>query len=98
MTSRSRLAAALLLASLASLASLAPLHAATDRFTNVAVHSHLPQGPGLAARFKADSGISTNSVVIFADDFESGELGARWDEKGAGKGKALSLAPADGEA
>ncbi len=62
-----------------------------------AAGSELPQGQGLAARFKADSGIGTNAAVIFADNFETGDLGARWDEKGAGKGKALSLVPANGE-
>ena len=35
---------------------------------------------------------AAHPAVIFADDFENGELGARWEEKGAGKGKALSLA------
>lgn len=33
--------------------------------------------------------------MIFADNFETGDLGARWDEKGAGKGKAV---PANGKA
>jgi len=91
----SSLAAALLLA---AWVPLSVLNAADEPFPNLAAGSTLPQGPGLAARFKADSGIAANSAVIFADDFESGDLGARWDEKGAGKGKALSLAPANGEA
>src|SRR5213080_4629887 len=65
--------------------------------TNLAAHSDLQEGPGLAARFKADSGIATNSAVIFAEDFEMGELGARWDEQTAAKARALSLAPAQGE-
>jgi hypothetical protein len=59
-------------------------------FTNTVAQSTLPQGPGLAAGFKADSRIDTHSAVIFADDFESGELGARWDEQS--KEKALSFA------
>jgi hypothetical protein len=63
-------------------------------FTNIAAQSTLPKGPGLAARFKADAGIAAHPAVIFADDFEEGAVGARWDEKGAGQGKALSLAPA----
>jgi hypothetical protein len=67
------------------------LQAAEIRFPNRAAESRLPRGPGLAAPFKADAGIASNTAVIFADDFETGELGARWDEKGAGKGKALSL-------
>lgn len=70
---------------------------AAERFPNVASVSTLPQGDeGLAARFKADAGIGADPAVIFADDFEQDELGARWDERGAGKGKALSLvAPGD---
>lgn len=79
-----------------ALAPLALLHAADDRFPNLAAHSPRPQGPGFAARFKADSGIGAHAAVIFADDFESGKPGARWDETGAGHGKALSLAPAGG--
>jgi len=35
---------------------------------------------GLAARFPGDAGIASHPDVIFADDFEDGELGARWDE------------------
>jgi hypothetical protein len=63
-------------------------------FTNTVAQSTLPQGSGLAAGFKADSAISTHAAVIFADDFESGDLGARWDEQSAAKEKALSFAPA----
>jgi hypothetical protein len=69
------------------------LPAAEERFPNLAAQSTLPQGKGLAATYKADAGLGTNAAVIFADDFESGELGARWDEKGSSKRKALSLAP-----
>lgn len=61
-------------------------------FANSVVKSTLPQGPGLAAHFKADSGISANKAVIFADDFESGELGARWDEQSSAGKKSLSFA------
>jgi len=73
---------------------LTPLLAESGVFTNTVAQSTLPQGPGLAAAFKADSGIDTNSAVIFADDFESGELGTRWDEQSPAKDKALSFAPA----
>jgi hypothetical protein len=76
---------------------LSALHAADERFSNLVSRSLLPQGPGLAAKFKADSNIGTHPAVIFADNFEDGELGARWDEKGAGKGKALSFAPTGDE-
>src|SRR5580765_5652806 len=56
---------------------------AEDNFTNLAASSSLSQGPGLAVRFTNDVGIAANPAVIFADDFESGELGVRWDEKTA---------------
>ena len=55
------------------------LYAQNDRFPNVAASSSLPQGDGLAAKFKADAGIAAHPAVIFADDFESGELENRWD-------------------
>ena len=61
-------------------------------FTNTVAQSTLPQGPGLAAAFKADAGIRKPSAVIFADDFESGEFGARWDERSPTKEKALNFA------
>ncbi len=64
---------------------------ATERHPNLAAQSRLPQGPGLAARFKADAGITNHPAVIFADDFEAGAPGARWDERGAGGGRFLSL-------
>jgi hypothetical protein len=82
----------LLLVTMLILRSLLTIGAEGRTFTNKVAQSTLPQGPGLAAGFKADSGIDTHSAVIFADDFESGELGARWDEQS--KEKALSFAPA----
>lgn len=63
-------------------------------FTNTVADSSLPQGPGLAARFVADSRIGSHPAVIFADDFDSGDLGARWDEQSPAKDNALSLVPA----
>jgi len=83
-----------LLVTILILRPLLAIGAEGDAFTNTIAHSTLPQGPGLAAGFKADSGIYTHSAVIFADDFESGELGARWDEHSPAKEKALSFAPA----
>lgn len=74
---------------------LATITAAEPRFPNLATQSALPQGSGFAAQFKADAGITNHPAVIFADDFEQGELGARWDEKGRTEGKALSLVPSD---
>ena len=52
--------------------------ASRERFPNIASRS-LPQGAGLAARFKADEGITAHPDVIFADNFETGVLGAKWD-------------------
>ena len=72
---------------------LLSIGAESGAFTNTAAQSTLPQGPGLAAAFTADSGIDTHSAVIFADNFESGELGARWDEQNPAKEKALGFAP-----
>ncbi len=42
--------------------------------------SSLPSGDGLAAKFVGDRNLSSHAAVIFADDFESGGLGAKWDE------------------
>jgi predicted amidohydrolase len=75
-----------------------PPAAEGDAFTNnLVAQSTLPRGPGLAARFRADSGIASHPAVIFADDFEAGELGNRWDEQTSDKAKALSFASAGGE-
>lgn len=71
------------------------LSASEERIPNTAEHSALPQGAGLAARYPADQGVAAHRAVIFADNFENGELGARWDERASGK--VISLAPADGE-
>ncbi len=83
-------------ASLLITLTLATAAVADDRFANIAATSPLPSGDSFAAKFKSDAGITSHANVIFADNFEDGELGARWDEKGAGKGKALSFAPAGG--
>ena len=55
---------------------------------NLADRSGLPSGPGIAE--PAD--------VIFADDFESGKLGASWDETRNEKGEVLSFADPGDEA
>lgn len=78
------------------LIALATVASADDRLPNIVATSALPRGNGLAAQYKADAGIAAHAAVIFADNFEDGELGARWDAKGAGGGKALSFAPAGG--
>lgn len=61
-------------------------------FTNTAAESTLPQGPGLAADFKADLGIEKNAAVIFAENFETGELGTGWDEHSPATEKVLGFA------
>ncbi|WP_286177360.1 hypothetical protein [Stieleria mannarensis] len=50
----------------------------------------LPQGKGFAAKFSADRDIGSHPAVIFSDDFESGELGAKWDET-SNRGDALAF-------
>lgn len=52
--------------------------------------SPLPRGRGLAADFVADQNISRHPAVIFADDFETGLLGAKWDETNNRGGEALA--------
>src|SRR5215218_9481322 len=45
-----------------------------------AAADNLPQGAGLAAKYPGDQGISKDPAVLFADDFESGDL-SKWDDK-----------------
>ena len=40
----------------------------------------LPQGPGLTAKYPLDANIAKDPAVLFADDFESGDL-KKWDDK-----------------
>jgi len=58
---------------------------------NLAARSDLPAGSGLAAAYPGDAGLKTNQAVIFADDFETGDLGAGWDETGNKGGKVLQF-------
>lgn len=51
----------------------------TGDWENVAGQSELPSGQGLAGAFTADHGIISHDDVIFADNFEQGELGKGWD-------------------
>jgi hypothetical protein len=67
-----------------------PLFAA-DAPLNLADQKELPAGAGLAAAFKADRDIKSHAGVLFADDFEVGEIGATWDETGNPNGNVLSL-------
>lgn len=59
---------------------------------NLAGKKELPAGKGLAAAFPADEGIQKHADVIFADGFETGKMGERWDETGNKNGKVLSFA------
>lgn len=58
----------------------------------VADGGHLPQGPGLAALHPDDKGIQSHPEVVFADDFETGGLGERWDDTRNEGEKVLSFA------
>ena len=69
------------------------LGGAAEGATNLASQKKLPEGKGLAAPFPADAGVWTHPDVIFAEDFESGTIGARWDETGNKGGKVLQLVP-----
>lgn len=59
--------------------------------SNLASKGLLAQGKGLAAKYSADAGISKHEAVVFADNFETGKLGERWDERRNEK-TVLSLA------
>lgn len=49
----------------------------------------MPRGDGLASRIEGGK-LEDHSAVIFADDFEQGELGQRWDEANNRQGRVLS--------
>jgi len=69
-----------------------------DGKENRAGRNELPSGSGLAAQFPGDAGLKGNEHVIFADDFESGNLGDGWDETGNKDGKVLRFAAPEGDA
>jgi hypothetical protein len=58
---------------------------------NLAARKELPEGNGLAAGSVADAKLRSQTDVFFADDFESGSLGAGWDETGNKEGRVLSF-------
>jgi hypothetical protein len=58
---------------------------------NLAARAELPSGIGLAGQYHGDVGISTDKDVIFADNFESDDLGQNWDEIGNRNGNVLGL-------
>ncbi len=53
--------------------------------------SRLPAGAGLAAKLAPGQLLVEHPAVKFAEDFETGELGAKWDEVNNRGGKVLSL-------
>jgi len=66
--------------------------AADERLSNLVATSKLPSGKGFATKYFADNSIGENEAVIFADDFEDGELGGNWDEVRSQKGKPVRFA------
>ena len=58
---------------------------------NLAADSDLPQGKGLAAAYPGDAGIAGHPEVIFADNFEQGQLGESWDSIRNREDKVLAL-------
>jgi hypothetical protein len=52
--------------------------------------SELPHGTGFASQYFEDNRIRENQAVIFADNFETGELANRWDEMNNKMGAPLS--------
>jgi hypothetical protein len=68
--------------------SLAPASGHAQEFVQ---DSKLPRGLGLAAGYAHDAKIEQHPAVIFADDFETGEIAKRWDEQNNNEGKPLSF-------
>jgi hypothetical protein len=83
---------AILAAALTTIALLAPRSApAQDAADRWVADSKLSRGDGIAANYAADENITSHPAVIFADNFESGELGAAWDESNNRGEKVLAL-------
>jgi hypothetical protein len=57
-----------------------PAIAQTDSPVQLVSESSLPTGQGFASKFSGDQNISNHPAVIFADDFETGALGSKWDD------------------
>jgi hypothetical protein len=62
---------------------------------NLAAKSDLPQGAGLAGSVPAGE-LRGHQDVIFADDFESAEIGTGWDDVANRGGRVLSLVAPEG--
>jgi hypothetical protein len=67
-------------------------------YPNRVAESVLPRGAGLAAQAPGDRGVAALAPVIFADDFEEGELGARWDSARNDEEAVLALVSPEGDA
>ena len=53
----------------------------------------LPEGPGLAAKYRGDEGIEKDGRVLYVEDFETGDIadiGARWDQADKAQNMDLS--------
>ncbi len=53
--------------------------------------SPLPSGAGLAANYPSDTNVERHPSVIFADNFEAGTMGEKWDETSNAGGQSLSF-------
>jgi hypothetical protein len=56
----------------------------------------LPQGYGLSAKYPGDKGLARDPSVLFAEDFEQGDLrdlSHRWEEMKDPHGRVMALAP-----
>jgi hypothetical protein len=62
---------------------------------NLADSSPLPQGNGFAHQYPGDQGVASHAAVIFADNFESGAVGERWDSDRDDGDKVLTLIAPD---
>lgn len=72
------------------LSSVSPASAQSASLVRLIDESELPTGEGLASNFESDREIASHAAVIFADDFESGDLGSKWDDT-SNRGNALSF-------
>lgn len=64
-----------------------------ERPVDITAKSDLPRGSGPVAELADPSAIERHPSVIFAEDFESDNLGDRWDERRNDEGDVLTLAP-----
>jgi hypothetical protein len=54
----------------------------------------LPEGAGLAAKYRGDAGLASDRAVLFAENFEDGEIAdvqKRWNETSNERGEVLAL-------